>query len=134
MSEEKIEKTNSLVLGIGGAGGQILNQMLKEGILGFDFAILNTDKQDLERSQVIKKVHIGRSLTKDLGAGGRPEIGTRAANDDSLEISKLVQGYRTIILIAGMGGGTGTGASNYRSDCSFPEYSSHGNCNSPISF
>ena len=99
------------VIGIGGGGGNAINYMFQQGIMGVDFVICNTDSQALEKSAVPIKIQLGASLTEGLGAGANPAVGRQAA-EESLEDVKTLLSTQTkmIFITAGMGGGTGTGA------------------------
>ena len=98
------------VVGIGGAGCNAVNTMIKMGLEGVEFITANTDKQALEVSLAGTKLAIGQELTKGLGAGANPEIGRKAALEDYAKISELLEGADMVFITAGMGGGTGTGA------------------------
>jgi len=98
------------VIGIGGGGGNALNRMIEAGINGVDFIAVNTDVQALNTSRAPVKVQIGPELTKGLGSGGRPETGRSAAMEDTEKILELLEGSDMVFLTAGLGGGTGTGA------------------------
>lgn len=98
------------VIGVGGAGSNAVDRMVEAGIQGVEFVAMNTDAQVLERSQAHKKLQIGGNLTKGLGAGGRPEVGKSAAEENRNEIRKIIEGADLVFITAGMGGGTGTGA------------------------
>jgi len=98
------------VIGIGGGGGNALNRMIEAGIEGVDFIALNTDLQALNANRAPTKVQIGNQLTKGLGSGGRPEIGKGAAMEDTEKLIELLEGSDMVFLTAGLGGGTGTGA------------------------
>lgn len=100
------------VIGVGGGGGNAVNHMYKQGIADVSFVVCNTDNQDLVRSPVPIKVQLGKSITQGLGAGGRPEVARQAA-EESLEDLKhmLSDNTKMVFITAGMGGGTGTGAS-----------------------
>ena len=98
------------VVGIGGAGGNAVNRMIDSGVDGIEFVSVNTDAQALMGSKAPVYVRIGDKLTKGLGAGGRPEIGERAAEESSDTIGEMVRGADMVFITAGMGGGTGTGA------------------------
>ncbi|RKZ32589.1 cell division protein FtsZ [bacterium] len=100
-----------MVMGIGGAGVNAVNRMIATGLDGVDFVVLNTDNQVLERSAAPRKLCIGKKLTKGLGAGGDPEIGRKAAEEDKDVIAECLEDVDMVFLTAGMGGGTGTGAS-----------------------
>lgn len=99
------------VIGIGGAGGNAINRMVETGVDGIEFVSVNTDAQALLSSGASISVRIGDKLTKGLGAGGKPEIGARAAEESADQLTELVRGTDMVFITAGMGGGTGTGAS-----------------------
>jgi len=99
------------VIGVGGAGGNAINRMVQSGVDGIEFVSVNTDAQALLTSEAPVAVRIGDKLTKGLGAGGRPEVGARAAEESAESLSELMRGTDMIFITAGMGGGTGTGAS-----------------------
>ena len=101
-----------LVLGVGGAGGNALNEMIDNGLHGVEFVAVNTDAQDLKRSKAKAKIQIGLNLTKGLGAGAKLDIGQAAADESLNEIVNTLQGSNMVFIAAGMGGGTGTGASH----------------------
>ncbi|MCX6736063.1 MAG: cell division protein FtsZ [Candidatus Parcubacteria bacterium] len=98
------------VIGIGGAGKNAVNHMINSKVKGVEFIVMNTDAQDLHHSLASKKVHIGKNLTRGLGAGMNPDIGKRAAEETKEEVQSVVKGANMIFATAGMGGGTGTGA------------------------
>src|SRR3989344_4445129 len=99
------------VIGIGGGGGNAINSMIYQSqIKGVDFITVNTDAQALLMSQAVTKIQIGENLTKGLGSGGNPEIGKKAAEESAEKIKELLEGSDMVFLTAGMGGGTGTGA------------------------
>ena len=99
------------VVGVGGAGGNAINRMVQSGVEGIEFVAVNTDAQALLSSHAPISVRIGDKLTKGLGAGGRPEVGMRAAEESAESLSELMRGTDMVFITAGMGGGTGTGAS-----------------------
>jgi cell division protein FtsZ len=99
------------VIGVGGAGGNAINRMVQAGVDGIEFVSVNTDAQALLTSEAPLAIRIGDKLTKGLGAGGRPEIGERAAEESSDDLMEIVRDCDMIFITAGMGGGTGTGAS-----------------------
>ncbi|MEN0651495.1 MULTISPECIES: cell division protein FtsZ [Hyphobacterium] len=99
-----------LVFGVGGAGGNAVNNMIDASLEGVDFAVANTDAQALTRSKAQRKIQLGASITEGLGAGARPEIGEQAAEDSLPEIMEQLAGAHMVFITAGMGGGTGTGA------------------------
>ncbi len=98
------------VIGVGGAGCNAVDRMIAEGLTGVDFVAVNTDLQALSRSQAKQKIQIGAKVTKGLGAGGRPEIGEKAAEESREDLRQLVDHVDMVFVAAGMGGGTGTGA------------------------
>jgi cell division protein FtsZ len=98
------------VIGVGGGGGNSVNTMIEGGIEGVDFIVANTDCQVLETSMAGTKVHLGRNLTKGLGAGANPEVGRAAALEDASRVAEALHGADMVFVTAGMGGGTGTGA------------------------
>ena len=109
--ELKELKPRILVLGVGGAGGNAINAMIEAGMQGVEFAAVNTDAQDLKLSKADARIQIGISLTQGLGAGAKHDIGQAAADESLNEIINFLQGANMVFITAGMGGGTGTGAS-----------------------
>ena len=107
---EDVHKAQIRVIGVGGGGGNAVNNMIESGMSGVEFIAVNTDAQDLERSLAPRRYQLGGQLTKGLGAGANPEIGREAALEDRDRIAELVAGADMIFITAGMGGGTGTGA------------------------
>ncbi len=105
-------KPRILVLGVGGAGGNAINEMIECGVEGVEFIAVNTDAQDLKASKAKQKIQIGLNLTKGLGAGAKLEIGQAAADESLNEIIDLLKGANMVFITAGMGGGTGTGAAH----------------------
>ena len=105
-------KPRILVIGVGGAGGNAVNEMIDSGLDGVEFVAVNTDAQDLKASKAKAKVQIGLNLTKGLGAGAKVEIGQAAADESLNEIIDLLKGANMVFITAGMGGGTGTGAAH----------------------
>jgi len=101
-----------LVVGVGGAGGNALNEMIDNGLQGVEFIAVNTDAQDLKLSKAKARIQIGLSLTKGLGAGAKHDIGQAAADESLNEIVNTLQGANMVFITAGMGGGTGTGAAH----------------------
>ena len=99
-----------LVMGVGGAGGNAINEMIDNGLQGVEFIAVNTDAQDLKLSKAKGRVQIGLNLTKGLGAGAKLDIGQAAADESLNEIINILQGANMVFITAGMGGGTGTGA------------------------
>ena len=101
-----------LVMGVGGAGGNAVNEMIENGMQGVEFIAVNTDAQDLKHSKAKLKIQIGLNLTKGLGAGAKIDIGQAAADESLNEIINVLQGANMVFIAAGMGGGTGTGAAH----------------------
>jgi len=101
-----------LVMGVGGAGGNAINEMIENGMEGVEFIAVNTDAQDLKHSRAKSKIQIGLNLTKGLGAGAKIDIGQAAADESLNEIVNILQGANMVFIAAGMGGGTGTGAAH----------------------
>ena len=101
---------NIRVVGVGGGGSNAIDRMIETQIGGVDFITVNTDAQQLVRSGAPTTVHIGDKSTKGLGAGGKPEIGAKAAEESLEDIEAVLQGADMVFVAAGMGGGTGTGA------------------------
>jgi cell division protein FtsZ len=99
------------VIGIGGGGGNAVNRMIEAGVEGVEFITVNTDAQALLNSAAPVSVRIGDKLTKGLGAGGRPETGERAAEESIETLAEVIRGSDMVFITAGMGGGTGSGAS-----------------------
>ncbi len=97
------------VLGIGGAGNNAVNNMITSGLLGVEFIAANTDAQALRRSHAQVKIQLGTQLTRGLGAGGNPEVGAKATEEDIDKIKSAVNGSDMVFITAGLGGGTGTG-------------------------
>jgi cell division protein FtsZ len=98
------------VVGVGGGGGNAVDRMIEAGVKGVEFIAMNTDVQVLDRSKAQRKMQLGATLTRGLGAGGDPEVGRAAAEESKQDIRKLLEGADMVFLTAGMGGGTGTGA------------------------
>ena len=99
-----------IVVGVGGAGNNAVNRMIDENITGVEFIGVNTDKQALQLCKAPKLLQIGEKLTKGLGAGAKPEVGEKAAEESSEEIQAALKGADMVFVTCGMGGGTGTGA------------------------
>jgi cell division protein FtsZ len=99
------------VVGVGGSGCNAINHMINSKVKGVEFVAVNTDAQDLHRSLAKRKIHIGKNLTRGLGAGMNPDLGRRAAEETRQEIQEALQGSDMVFITCGMGGGTGTGAS-----------------------
>ena len=110
--EIKELKPRLLVLGVGGAGGNAINEMIDNGLQGVEFVAVNTDAQDLKHSKAKAKIQIGMNLTKGLGAGAKLDIGQASADESLNEIINVLQGANMVFIAAGMGGGTGTGAAH----------------------
>ena len=103
--QERVVKIK--VVGIGGAGNNVINRMIVDGV---DFVVINTDKQDLNKSNCPNKLQIGEKLTGGMGAGSKPEIGRKSAEESRVAIAKVLENIDMVFITAGMGGGTGTGA------------------------
>ena len=111
MSENLQERVVKIkVIGIGGAGNNVINRMIDSGVGGVDFIVVNTDKQDLNKSVCKSKIQIGEKLTGGMGAGSKPEIGKKSAEESRAAIAKALENTDMVFITAGMGGGTGTGA------------------------
>jgi cell division protein FtsZ len=110
IEEVRAQNAKIRVVGVGGAGGNAVNNMIGANLTGVDFIAVNTDQQSLDISLAPKKLQIGTELTKGLGAGSNPEIGREAAERDRDHLAELLDGSDMIFVTAGMGGGTGTGA------------------------
>jgi cell division protein FtsZ len=100
---------NIKVIGIGGGGGNAINRMVDAGVSGVEFIAANTDLQDLNKSKATYKLQLGRSSTRGLGAGAKPEVGRAAAMESEAQIRESIDGADMVFITAGMGGGTGTG-------------------------
>ncbi|MEX1147870.1 MAG: cell division protein FtsZ [Sphingomonadales bacterium] len=98
------------VIGVGGAGGNAVNNMIRANLQGVDFVVANTDAQALMHSEADKKVQLGAQLTQGLGAGARPDVGRAAAEESLEQVNEYLAGCHMVFVTAGMGGGTGTGA------------------------
>ena len=98
------------VIGVGGAGNNAVNRMIEAGIKNVEFIAVNTDRQTLNSSKAGSKIQIGEKLTRGLGAGANPDIGSQAAEESRAEIAEILKGADMVFVTAGMGGGTGTGA------------------------
>ena len=114
MLEIKINEAENaariIVIGVGGAGNNAVNRMIDENIAGVEFIGINTDKQALQFCKAPTAMQIGEKLTKGLGAGAKPEIGEKAAEENSEELAQAIKGADMVFVTCGMGGGTGTGA------------------------
>lgn len=116
-SSDEIVKTSSgvnpakiKVIGVGGGGGNAVNRMIKSGLTGVEFWLMNTDLQILNTSTCKNRIQLGAKLTNGLGAGGEPQVGEKAAEEAQQEITQAIEGADMVFVTAGMGGGTGTGA------------------------
>ena len=98
------------VVGCGGSGGNAINHMINSKVKGIEFIAINTDSQDLHKSQSKKKIHIGKNLTKGLGAGMNPDIGRRAIEETKEEIQEAIKNTDMVFITCGLGGGTASGA------------------------
>lgn len=98
------------VVGVGGSGKNAVNHMIYSKVRGVDFISVNTDAQDLHQSEAKKKIHIGKNLTRGLGAGMNPELGRKAVEETKEEIQESLKGADMVFIAYGLGGGTGTGA------------------------
>ena len=110
LKDEQQAPTDIKVIGVGGAGGNAVNRMIASGLKKVTFVAMNTDVQALQRSNAQIRMPIGKNLTGGLGAGGVPEVGQKAAEETTNEIEELLKGTDMVFITAGMGGGTGTGA------------------------
>ena len=111
MAENVLDRVVKIkVIGVGGAGNNVINRMIDAGVSGVDFVVINTDKQDLNKSVCKNKVQIGEKLTGGMGAGSKPEVGRKSAEESRAAIAKVLEGTDMVFITAGMGGGTGTGA------------------------
>lgn len=109
--EKESHQTAQLkVVGVGGGGSNAVNRMIESGLKGVDFIAINTDAQALYHSKAENRIQIGSKLTRGLGAGANPEIGTKAAEENRDELMATLKGSDMVFITAGMGGGTGTGA------------------------
>ena len=98
------------VIGVGGCGGNAINHMIEQEVQGVQFVAINTDAQALRGNKAVTQLQIGKTLTKGLGAGAKPEVGHAAALEDRERIAEILVGVDMVFITAGMGGGTGTGA------------------------
>lgn len=110
ISNEAEAAAKIIVVGVGGAGNNAVNRMVEENISGVEFVGVNTDKQALQLCKAPKLIQIGEKLTKGLGAGAKPEIGEKAAEESAEELQAVLRGADMVFITCGMGGGTGTGA------------------------
>jgi cell division protein FtsZ len=110
-------KPRIVVFGVGGAGGNAVNNMIEAGLEGVEFVVANTDAQQLAFSKTDKRVQLGVQVTQGLGAGAHPEVGMSAAEESTTEIGEHLDGAHMVFITAGMGGGTGTGAGPIIAKC-----------------
>ena len=111
MSESYPERVVAIkVIGVGGAGNNVVNRMVEAGVQGVDFIAVNTDRQDLNKSKAGEIIQIGEKLTGGMGAGSKPDIGRKSAEESRAAIAKVLENTDMVFITAGMGGGTGTGA------------------------
>jgi cell division protein FtsZ len=103
-------KPKIAVCGIGGAGGNAVNQMIQQHLEGVDFMVCNTDYQALSQSLAPNRIYLGKKTTRGLGAGARPDLGGAAAEESLDQILEILSPYNMVFVAAGLGGGTGTGA------------------------
>ncbi|MBV8940001.1 MAG: cell division protein FtsZ, partial [Alphaproteobacteria bacterium] len=103
-------KPTITVVGVGGAGGNAVNNMIAASLEGVNFVVANTDAQALDHTLADRTVQLGAGITKGLGAGANPEVGKAAAEEAADEIAAFIAGSNMVFITAGMGGGTGTGA------------------------
>jgi len=108
--ESKELRPRITVLGVGGAGGNAVNNMIEAGLEGVDFVVANTDAQALAQSKATRRIQLGATTTEGLGAGAQPEVGRAGAEESMTEIMEQLSGAHMVFIAAGMGGGTGTGA------------------------
>ena len=105
------------VIGVGGGGNNAVNRMIASGLKGVEFISVNTDAQALLHAMAPKRIQIGEKLTRGLGAGAKPDIGEKAAQESREEVMDALRGADMIFVTAGMGGGTGTGAAPVVAEC-----------------
>jgi cell division protein FtsZ len=110
-------KPRIVVFGVGGAGGNAVNNMIEAGLEGVEFVVANTDSQQLAFSKTDRRIQLGVSVTQGLGAGAHPEVGMSAAEESAAEIGEYLDGAHMVFITAGMGGGTGTGAGPIIAKC-----------------
>src|SRR5271169_5389100 len=110
-------KPRIVVFGVGGAGGNAVNNMIEAGLEGVEFVVANTDAQQLAFAKTERRIQLGVTTTQGLGAGAHPEIGMSAAEESAPEISDHLDGAHMVFITAGMGGGTGTGAAPIIAKC-----------------
>jgi len=110
-------KPRIVVFGVGGAGGNAVNNMIEAGLEGVEFVVANTDSQQLAFSKTDRRIQLGANVTQGLGAGAHPEVGMSAAEESAAEIGEYLDGAHMVFITAGMGGGTGTGAGPIIAKC-----------------
>src|SRR5689334_12431045 len=110
-------KPRIVVFGVGGAGGNAVNNMIESGLDGVEFVVANTDAQQLAFAKTDKRIQLGMSTTQGLGAGAHPEVGMTAAEESASDIGDHLDGVHMVFITAGMGGGTGTGAAPIIAKC-----------------
>ena len=110
-------KPRIVVFGVGGAGGNAVNNMIESGLEGVEFVVANTDAQQLQFSKTERRIQLGVQVTQGLGAGAHPEVGMSAAEESAIEIGEHLDGAHMVFITAGMGGGTGTGAAPIIAKC-----------------
>jgi cell division protein FtsZ len=110
-------KPRIVVFGVGGAGGNAVNNMIEAGLEGVEFVVANTDAQQLAFSKTERRIQLGVTVTQGLGAGAHPEVGMSAAEESGSEIGEHLDGAHMVFITAGMGGGTGTGAAPIIAKC-----------------
>ena len=110
-------KPRIVVFGVGGAGGNAVNNMIESGLEGVEFVVANTDAQQLQYSKTESRIQLGVTTTQGLGAGAHPEVGMHAAEESAAEIEEHLDGAHMVFITAGMGGGTGTGAAPVIAKC-----------------
>src|ERR1700760_12187 len=108
--ETKELRPRITVLGVGGAGGNAVNNMIESGLEGVEFVVANTDAQALAQSKCSRRIQMGLTTTEGLGAGAQPDVGRAGAEETMNEIMEQLAGSHMVFIAAGMGGGTGTGA------------------------
>lgn len=116
IAPQVIPTANIKVVGVGGAGGKIINRMVRANLQGVEFVAVNTDAQDLHATNADVKVHIGKDTTKGLGAGGVPDVGLRSAEENVDDIRAALEGADMVFVVVGCGGGSGTLASSVVAD------------------
>src|SRR5262245_30685910 len=107
---ESANPTRITVVGVGGGGGNAVSRMIDAGLQGVKFVAINTDAQALWGNRALNKIQIGEKLTNGLGAGANPDVGRRAASEDTEKNCEALQGSDMVFITTGLGGGTGTGA------------------------